>query len=179
MNKELEDKIFEEVPQDDSTSLKEKMILHDAIKELKPKHIIETGTHRGLTTLYMLAAIVENRKGFLNTADPYEWGAVGNFEKFPELEKVVRFHKTRGSEMIRSLDKGIDFAFIDGFHEKVEVIEEMEVLLPMLAKGAVVYFHDTNGSNILCDVPGAIEELGLKVEFLKTENGMAKYIHGK
>lgn len=177
MNEELENKIIEEVPNEDSTSREEKMILHDEILKLKSKHIIETGTHRGLTTLYMLAAVAENGEGHINTADPYEWGAKGNFRKFPELEKLVTYHQMRGSEMIRTCTSGIDFAFIDGFHEKVEVVEELEVLLPMLAPGAVVYFHDTNGSNIHCDVPGAIDELGLKVEYLKTQNGMAKYVH--
>jgi len=177
MNKELEDKIKAEVPQDDSTSREEKEILMQSIKDKKPKHLIETGTHRGLTTLYLLTAI---DKGHLNTADPYEWGAAGNFRKFPELEKMVTYFQQRGSEMIRGCDnKSIEWAFIDGYHEKVEVIEEVEVLLPKLADGAVVWFHDTNGSNPSCDVPGAIEELGLKVEYLKTQNGMAKYVHKK
>ena len=179
MNKELEDQILAEVPADDSTTQEEKMILYDAIIKKKPKHLIETGTHKGLTSLYLMAAIDENDVGYLNTADPYEWGAAGNFRKFPELEKRGKYHKMRGSEMIRTCDSGIDFAFIDGFHEKVEVIEEMEVLLPMLADGAIVYFHDTGGSNIHCDVPGALKELGLKVEFIKTKNGMAKYEHKK
>lgn len=174
----FEELIIKEVPQDDSTSHEEKMILYEEIKTLKPKHVVETGTHRGLTTLYLLHALWENGEGHLNTADPYEWGAKGNFRKFPELEAHVTWHNTRGSEMITGLPEGVDFAFIDGFHEKHEVVEELDVLLPKLAPGAVVYFHDTNGRNEHCDVPGAIEEKGLSVKYLKTQNGMAKYIHG-
>lgn len=179
MQTELENKILAEVPAEDSTSHEEKMILYNEIIKLKPLHVIETGTHRGLTTLYMLAALEENGDGFLNTADPYEWGAVGNFRKFPELEKRVAYHQCPGKEMIKIVGPRIDFAFIDGFHEKDVVLEEIKALLPELAPGAVVYFHDTNGSNIHCDVPGALEEAGLKVEYLKTQNGMARYVHEK
>lgn len=172
----LESKILEEVPTDDSTSREEKMILHDEIKKLNPKVIVESGTHRGLTTLYMLCAVAD---GHLHTADPYEWGARGNFRKFPELEQKVTYYQMPASQMIEHLEEKVDFAFIDGFHEKIEVLKEMEKLLPKLADGAVVYFHDTNGSNDYCDVVGAIAELGLTVDYLKTSNGMAKYVHNK
>lgn len=176
MDQKLENKILAEVPAEDSTSREEKMILYNEIIKLKPKHIIETGTHRGLTTLYMATAVLENKKGFINTADPFEWGQSGNFRKFPEHEKVIEYHQIPGKDMIPMMEK-IDFAFIDGFHEKDVVLEEIKALLPQLAPGAVVYFHDTNGSNPYCDVPGAIDEAGLKVEYLKTQNGMAKYVH--
>ena len=174
MDQELEERIKSEVPQDDSTSIEEKMILHNAILELKPKIVVETGTHKGLTTMYMLEAIRQNGEGHMWTADPFEWGAVGNFRKFPDLEKIITFEQVPGKDV--SVD-GIDFLFIVGFHEKVEVLAEIDALFPKLNPGAHVYFHDTNGSNISCDVPGAIEERGLKVEYIKTLNGMAHYVH--
>lgn len=163
-----------EVPSEDSTSEEEKMILFEEIKKRKPKVIVETGTHRGLTTLYLAQAVLENGVGHIWTADPYEWGQRGNFSKFPEHEKVITFEEKKGKELEV---ENIDFLFIDGFHEKVFVLEEIDHLFPKLTKDAVVFFHDTNGSNIHCDVPGAIEERGLKVEYLKTLNGMAKYEH--
>ena len=171
-----EERIIREVPQDDSTHIEEKMILHNAILELKPEVIVETGTHRGLTTLYMLEAVLENGKGHIHSFDPFEWGQNGNFRKFPELEKLVTFYQQRGDSCEV---KDIDFAFIDGWHEKLEVLSEMSKIFPNLKDGAHVYFHDTNGSNIHCDVPGAIEEYGIEVEWLKTHNGMARYIHKK
>lgn len=171
---QFEEQIKAEVPQDDSTSLEEKMILYKEIKKLKPEVVVETGTHRGLTALYMLHALWENGKGHLHTADPYEWGQRGNFRKFPELEQYVTYYDIPGKDL--PVDK-IDFAFIDGFHEKVEVLDEIDALFPKLNEGAVVYFHDTNGSNEHCDVVGAVAERKLKVETLKTLNGMLKYVH--
>lgn len=172
-----EEQILKEIPQDDSTAHEEKVILYEAIKEAKPEVVVEIGTHRGLTSCYMLMALDENEKGHLHTADPYEWGARGNFRKFPELEKRVTWYQKPGKELVHDIDK-IDFMFVDGFHEKEYVLEEIDALFPLLTEGAVVFFHDTNGSNAYCDVPGAIEARGLEVEYLKTPNGMAKYVHG-
>lgn len=175
---EYEQEIIKEIPQDDSTSLKEKMILVETIKKHKPEVVVEIGTHRGLTSCYMLMALHDNKKGHLHTADPFEWGATGNFRKFPELEKRVTWYQKAGKELANDVGK-IDMLFVDGFHEKKYVLEEIDALFPSLNEGAIVFFHDTNGSNEYCDAIGAIKDRKLDVEYLKTENGMAKYVHGK
>jgi len=99
------EKVSREVPNEDSTSYKEKMVLYDAILKLKPKMVVEIGTHRGLTTLYMAMAIKENGIGHLYTADPFEWGALGNFRKFPELEQLITYQQIPGKELdIKDID---------------------------------------------------------------------------
>lgn len=171
----LEDKILSEVPLDDSTSREEKLILYREIRLHKPTVCVEIGTHRGLTTLYMAHALAENNHGHLWTCDPNEeWGQKGNFRKFPELEKRITFLPIPGRD-IQVTD--IDFLFIDGFHERVFVNQELDALLPRLAHGAVVFFHDTNGANEFCDPLGAAQDHGLTVEKIHTQNGMARYIH--
>lgn len=172
----FEEGILAEVPQDDSTSHEEKMLLYRLIRELQPETVIETGTHRGLTSLYLAHALYDNEKGHLWTADPFEWGARGNFRKFPALEQHITYLQIRGSDLASHVS-GIDFAFIDGFHEKREVLEEIDALFPLLRDGAVVLFHDANGSNEFCDVPGALAERNIPYELLKTENGIAQYVY--
>jgi hypothetical protein len=167
--------ITKEVPQDDSTSHEEKMILYDAIRELKPFTVLEIGTHRGLTSLYLAHALWENGQGHLWTCDPFEWGAQGNFRKFPVLEEHITWKQVKGKDFDLA---PLDFVFIDGYHEKHEVLAEIDALWPKLSSQAVVYFHDTNGANEHCDVLGAIKERNLLVEYLKTTNGLAKYHHG-
>ena len=169
--KDIEEKIIQEIPQDDSSSREEKLMLMEAILKKKPKVIVETGTHRGKTTVYMGLAAKEVG-AHIHTFDPFEWGAYGNFAKF--LDLPITYYQKPGKECDI---KDIDFLFIDGWHEKIYVLEEIDAIFPNLKKGAIVYFHDTNGSNISCDVPGAIEERGLNVEYLKTQNGMAVYKH--
>ena len=57
--------------------------------------------------------------------------------------------------------------FTDGFHEKFHVVDELNVILPRLSDNAIVYLHDTNGSNESYDVPSGIDEVGIKVKYLK------------
>lgn len=166
-----EELFIKEIPSEDSTSREEKLILMQEILDHKPKVIVETGTHRGLTTCYLGLAAKEVG-AVIHTYDPFEWGAYGNFAKF--LDLPITYHQAPG----KSCDlPSVDFFFCDGFHEKFHVVEELDTMLPKLTDGAIVYFHDTNGRNDYCDVPGGIEHHGLQVEYLKTLNGMAKYVH--
>lgn len=167
--KDREEEIIREIPCEDSTSREEKIILMQEILDRKPKVIVETGTHRGLTTCYMGLAAKEVG-AHIYTYDPFEWGASGNFAKF--LDLPISYYQQPG---VTCNLENIDFAFIDGFHEKFHVVDELNILLPKLSKGAIVYLHDTNGVSESCDVPGGIDEVGLKVKYLKTQNGMAVY----
>lgn len=161
----------------DSTAEDEKAILIASLKETQPEVVVEVGTHGGLTALYLADALMESGKwgAQVHTYDPFDkFGARAAFDKFPLLP--IQFHVQKGSEC--DLER-IDWLFIDGYHEKDAVLEEIDALFPKLSDGAVVFFHDTNGSNPFCDVPGAIDERKLNVEYMKTTNGLAKYIHNK
>ena len=169
---QFKDQIDLEVPKDDSTSMAEKMLLYWLIRDLKPKTVIETGTHRGLTSLYMAHALYDNEYGHLTTCDPNtEWGQRGNFGKFPELLPYVTFHPIMGKDLEV---KDIDFAFIDGFHDFKDVLPELQMLIPKLNKSGVVVFHDcwygnTDGVN------EALEAFGLNTVWLPTRNAMRVY----
>lgn len=122
-----EDLIKREIPADDSTSLGEKMLLYWLIRELKPKTIVETGTHRALTTMYMAHALYDEGLdgSIIHTFDPFEWGQRANVAKIEPLSKYVVVHQKRGD----TCDvKDIDFFFCDGFHEDFEVLQEMAVI---------------------------------------------------
>lgn len=177
------DQIDIEVPKDDSASEGEKMLLYWLIRELKPKVVVETGTHKGLATLYMAHALFDNYlnsngsaiTGHITTYDPFEWNQRGNFAKFPELLPYITYKQLPGKDMT---EEQIDFVFIDGFHGFKDVFDEIRVLLPRLTKNATVVFHDcwpTETGGI--DVNGAIESFGLKNVWLGTTNAMRIYTH--
>lgn len=173
----FKEEINKEVPKDDSTSEGEKMLLYWLIRELKPRNVVETGTHRGLTSLYMAHALFDNGQGHLTTCDPNtEWGQRGNFAKFPELLPYVTFWPIKGKQLNV---EDIDFAFVDGFHGFKDVYDELKTLLPKLSKSAVVILHDCwyekedsiNGTG----VNEAIESFGLQTLWLPTKNAMRIY----
>lgn len=160
------------LPADDSTSHSEKMLLYWLIRELKPKTVVETGTHKALTTLYLAAALEANDKGHLYTADPLEqWHSQSNIDKFPELSHRITFKQIRGSQIKAD---NIDFLFIDGYHEDHEVLEEWKALSPRLSKSAVVVFHDCWYGNTK-GVNEAIKALKLTSIWLPTKNAMRIY----
>ena len=170
-------KFHKEIPSDDSTSEGEKMILYSLIRELKPEVVIETGTHRGLTSVYLAQALLDNNKGSLYTCDPNdEWGQNGNFRKFPEFNTIITFFNQMGKEMLKHFRDGkIDFAFIDGFHGKHDVIPEIKALLPKLSENAVVVFHDCWPLNESDGVNEACAEMGLHSVWLPTKNAIRIY----
>lgn len=167
---QFKEDIDREVPKDDSTSVGEKMLLYWLIRELKPKVVIETGTHRGLTSLYMAHALYDNGEGHLTTYDPFEWGAQGNFAKFLELLPYVTYKQKRGDWLD---EEKIDFAFIDGFHSEKDVEEELAALLPRLSDFATVVFHDCWYGGEGTGVNEALESL--YTIWLPTTNAMRIY----
>ena len=174
---EFIERINKEIPEDDAAEFGERMLLYSLIRAVKPKVAVETGTHKGLTALYMAHALYDNGIGKLFTAEPNQemWGARGNFRKFPELESRIKYCEVKGKDM--EVEGKIDFAFIDSEHEKEVVIGEMEHFLPLLSEKAIVVFHDCAGDVGNVGVNAAIEELGLKTVILPTFNTMRIYCH--
>lgn len=165
--------IKKEVPADDSVHEGEHFFLYGLIRALRPAVVVETGTHKGLTSLYMTHALFDNRWGILHTIDPKEWGAPGNFRKFPELEELITFHVARGDEV--EIEEEIDFLFLDGLHEYEEVTSEMKHLLPKLSDRGVVAFHDAGGDNASVGVRQAVSDAKLNAILIPTYNNIILY----
>ena len=172
---EFIEQIDKEIPTDDAADFGERLLLYSLIRSIKPEVVVETGTHKGLTALYMAQALYDNEFGLLYTCDPNEWGAKGNIRKFPELEKRIKYFEGKGKDM--EVDGKIDFLFVDSEHEKEVVIGEMEHFLPQLSERAIVVFHDCAGDVGYVGVNAAIKELGLKTIILPTFNTMRIYCH--
>lgn len=170
------DKIEQDVQQDDSATFEEKLIIYSLIRAIKPKVCVETGTHKGKTSLYMAQALYDNKQGHLWTAEPNELfagEAVRYFSRYPELKEFITFQKIKGEDM---KVKDIDFAFIDSFHEKEVVAGEIKALFPQLSKHAIVIFHDC-GITKEERVNQAIKEAKLKTVWIPTQNRIRIYEH--
>lgn len=146
-------------------------MLYGIVRATKPKYCVETGTHYGLSASYIGQALKDNGEGYLDTCDPVDqYNAAKTLEDLP-----VGFNAVRGDQF--EPKQKIDFLFIDGLHEKQEVMKEFKHFEPYLNERALVMFHDCGPGNAGCDVNGAVYALGLKTTFIPTHNLMRIYVH--
>lgn len=162
------------IPQENSTSWGEKMLLYWLVRELRPKLILETGTHKGATTAFLAHAVHDNGVGKIITCDVVDYQP--KQYSIPPLTECVDFRICRGDEVQA---ESIDFAFIDGAHEAWEVESEIKHIFPLLAENATVVFHDCwpAVNKKLADVNSALSKF--KTIWLPTSHGLRIYQRGE
>lgn len=168
---------FRMVEDDLSLAREEGELLYALVRATKPKVCLEIGTHKGVSTSYIVEAIKDNGIGHLWTTDPFEYGAKDFI--IAEDRQYVEFLNFMGKDV--KIDQKIDFAFVDGLHTLDDVLPEIKNLLPQLADNAVVVFHDAqNETNNLKDgVNAAIKKMKLQTTWLPTKYCLQVYQHNK
>jgi len=165
------DKI-EEIARDDSAHLDQQMLMYWLIRGMKPETVVEIGTHRGVTSLYLAHALYDNGTGHLYTCDPIDYQQRDNFDKIPELSEYITYYQKKGIELDFN---NIDLLFVDGFHEYKAVLDEINYYIPRLSGEGVVVFHDCGGDNELVGVNQAIEDSGIEATWIPTAGKMRIY----
>lgn len=174
---------FERLRDGDAITPEEGELLYALVRSVKPTICVETGTHKSLSTHYIAEALKENGKGHVYTCDPHDWGvdtSDGNIRLSP-LKEWMTYKNMRGDEFVPP--GKIDFLFLDGAHEKHEVLSEFGHYLPYLAPDAIVVFHDCKDAPtpehlLTADVNGAIRFLEIKTVKIPTHNHMRIYYNG-
>lgn len=118
--------------------------LNALVRMTKPAIVVETGTHKGFSTLMVAQALKANGKGHLYTFDLTDFGVMKECEQFG-VGSIVSFAKGDSAAGISKLSprvKNIDFLWLDADHSTEAVIKELNAALPMLKKGTLVAFHD-------------------------------------
>lgn len=118
--------------------------LNALVRMAKPGIVVETGTHKGFSTLMIAQALKANGKGHLYTADLVDHGVLKECRQFG-VESFVTFTKGDSAVAISKLSprvKNIDFLWLDADHSVEAVTKELNAALPMLRKGTLVAFHD-------------------------------------
>ena len=112
-------------------------------------HIIETGTNRGCSTIVLAQALKDSGcRGIVHTIelDPKNFAeATCNLER-AGLLAFVRARRGDSREELKALSAGIDVvrvAFLDASHKYADVLEEFEILRPMLGADSIVIFDNT------------------------------------
>jgi predicted O-methyltransferase YrrM len=160
----------------------EREFLNSLILRKKPEKLCEIGVSRGGSSVIMLNAITEVKRGHLFSLD-YNTShyrlkdkKTGDFvDNYPELKK--RWTLRTGGLSLRFLEEiggGIDFCLIDTVHSNPGEILDFLMLLPFLKNDAIIVFHDVQYHTHLGDHP---ERHWLKDGI--TNNLLMSSIHGK
>ena len=140
-------------------------VLYLICREFQSKTVFELGSCAGISAIYLSSPksvenliTVEGSEKLAEIAErslePYDFSHVVN----------KHFDDSIDSEL-PNIDSKIDFAFIDGHHEKNATIHYFNKLLPYLDKGGVVVFDDISWSQ---DMRNAWKEIKKKDEFSHT-----------
>lgn len=124
---------------------------------LRPKKLVELGTHRGAsyfafcqaierleldTAAYAIDTWQGDKQAGMYNEDVYRSVLDLNERKYNAFSTLVR--STFDEALPYFSDGGIDLLHIDGLHTYEAVKHDFETWLPLLSDRAIVLFHDTN-----------------------------------
>lgn len=112
-------------------------LIYGMVRGLRPKIVLETGTHKGRSTRAICEALLKNGQGHLWTVDMQDHGlltsgAIRENEKPFVTQIIGHMPEAYDGEPLLSL-QGIDFAFIDGDHSLEGVKSDMEYVRAHMA----------------------------------------------
>lgn len=127
------------------------------IRELKPKKILEIGTHIGSSTISIaLAMSHESNNNYLKTVDIRDvndeslkpWvkykskNSPKNNLKILKINELVNFDINDSINFFKNEDQKYDFIFLDGSHRADYVYKEISSSLKLLNPNGVILLHD-------------------------------------
>lgn len=166
--------------------------LQGLLKESKI-NIVETGTARGFSSIIMAKALIDS--GFnefsINTIDiiPHNkkiyWNCIDDLEgkktrkellnPWIDYTKNILFHNGNSINILnKKLNhlQRINFAFLDGAHDYIDVKKEFSFIKKKQIKGDLIFFDDY--SNSFPGIKRVVDEISLsgsyKIDLLKSSN---------
>lgn len=122
-------------------------LLYTLIKNNKPANVLELGTCCGFSSIYMAKA---NSSSTIYTIEgAYEVAkiAASNIQEANcnNIEQTIGKFDDVLQPLLTKIEK-VDFAFIDGHHDKESTIRYYNIIKPFLSQNAIVVFDDISWS---------------------------------
>jgi predicted O-methyltransferase YrrM len=132
-------------------------IIYNLIKIIKPKKVLEIGTHIGSSTVTIaLALSIINENGTLKTVDIIDVNdnLIKPWLKFKEkksplsnlrllkIDKFVKFIVEDSSKFLKEDLSNYDLIFLDGSHRADHVYKEVSLALNLLNPNGIILLHD-------------------------------------
>ncbi len=118
-------------------------VLFKMVHHYKPKEIIELGTSLGLATLYMSKAAPQSRITTIEGSEKIADVAQLNFDLFKANNiSIVRGNIDHVLPDFLAQNKKVDFAFLDGNHQKEPTIRYFQECLKYANPNSIFIFDD-------------------------------------
>ena len=130
----------------------EGIFLYNAAKNCTKGEIVEIGSWKGKSTVWLAEGSKAGKKLKVHAIDPHKGydskptlkDFTENIESAKVDDIVVPIVKT-SEEAAKSFRKPVEFIFIDGSHEYDDVKKDFELWFPKVMSGGIMAFHDTLG----------------------------------
>lgn len=130
--------------------------LYYAISALRPRSVLEIGTHIGASTIHIASALRNSGEpAHLETVDIADvnapdgpWKKVGlevsprDIARRLELADMITFYSTPSSSFMQNTEKKYDLIFLDGDHFPDTVYKEVSAALKLLNPDGIIVLHD-------------------------------------
>ena len=156
--------------------------LYFLVRELKPEVIIETGVHRGVSSLFILQALEDNGKGNLYSIDlplaEYETDSRGSTKSLLQPENVgicvdknlrkrwkliLGDSKKELPDLLSSL-KSTDMFIHDSKHTYEHMKWEFDTVWPYLNEKGILISDDTNWNSAFTDFATKVNRKNIELE---------------
>jgi SAM-dependent methyltransferase/predicted O-methyltransferase YrrM len=123
----------------------ERVVLYSTIFGLRPRRCLEIGTHKGGSSLIISAALDDIGAGYLVCVDPTPMVAPQHWQQLSHHATLLASASPEVlPQAVQAAGGRFDFALIDGDHELLGVIKDIEGVLPLLEDNAHLVLHDAH-----------------------------------
>jgi predicted O-methyltransferase YrrM len=128
-------------------SEKEGELLYNLAKQCKEGYIVEIGSYKGKSTIYLAQGSLAGHQAPVVAIDPhldctgYEF--LSNLDKAGVNKHVKSLHNYSWQVYWWFWHRPIELLFIDGSHKYKDVLFDLELYFPLVLDGGVIAFHDS------------------------------------
>ncbi len=123
--------------------------LYGLVRLIRPGLVVELGTHRGVSTLWLARGLQDGGRGRLLSFDLFERTEPGEARRALlalGLADRVEIHRAASSigavEIVRRRGASVDLLFVDADHRVEATAADVQSFWPSLAAGGHVLLHD-------------------------------------
>jgi len=123
-------------------------LLYGLVRAIQPDMVLETGTHKGRSTAAISQALEANaRRGRLVTLDMEDFGTKNSPALTDHQKELVTFAIGTSprclGELKETLSEPIDFAYLDGGHEREVLAAELDFVAENAASECTIVVDNT------------------------------------